>query len=169
MTTSQLPYRERLAAPTWAAPAFLTLSGVVLARRLRAAARRQGRIRRVVAIVGSLFTTLAVLRMVRRFSQLAIEVDSDAVHVRFGPIEKQLPMGEIRDVRIVTYNPLRYLGWGYRIGIGGGQAFSQIGVARGVELTLQEGEKTQRYFISSRTPEALANAIATAAGAGGAA
>jgi len=70
----------------------------------------------------------------------------------------------VRDVRVVDYNPLRYLGWGYRIAPGGRRAFSQIGVRRGVEITANEDGKQRRYFVSSNDPEALAAAVAGAAG-----
>lgn len=162
-----LPYRERLQPPAWAAPALGTVGLMWVLRRLRGGKPRP-LWRKALAGINGIFTLLTVLRMVRRFANIAVEVEDESVRLRFGGVEKRLPARAVRDVRVATYNPLRYLGWGYRTGIGGGRAFSQIGVARGVEITLEEDGRTQRYFVSSRTPEALAGAVAFIAGVGAA-
>lgn len=163
--TVSLPYRERIQPPGWAAPAFGALGIVWLARRLRGS-RKRSLWRKLFGAVNGVFTLFTVLRLVRRFANVAVEVEDEAVRLRFGGVEKRLPAASVRDVRVVTYNPLRYLGWGYRAGIGGGRAFSQIGIARGVEITVDNDGRDERYFVSSRTPEALAGAVASIAGAG---
>jgi hypothetical protein len=160
-----LPYRERLQPPAWAAPAFGTLGVMWMVRRVRNGKPRP-LWRKALAALNGVFTLLTVLRLVRRFANVAVEVEEESVRLRFGGIEKRLPASAVRDVRVAMYNPLRYLGWGYRVGLGGGRAFSQIGVARGVEITLDEDGHMQRYFVSSRAPEALASAVAYIAGAG---
>lgn len=163
-----LPYRERIQPPGWAAPAFGALGLVWVVRRLRGGKKRP-LWRKLFSAINGFFTLMTVLRMVRRFANVAVEVEDESVRLRFGGIEKRLPAANVRDVRVATYNPLRYLGWGYRAGLGGGRAFSQIGIARGVEITVDDGGRSERYFVSSRTPEALAGAVASIAGAGEAA
>lgn len=161
---SRTPYRERIAPPPWAMPAMGVLGAAWLFRRLRGGKQRSWP-RRLFGMVNTAFTALTVLRLIRRFGQVAVEVGDDAVRVRAAGVERRLPAGDVRDVRVATYNPVRFLGWGYRIGLGGQRAFSQLGVSRGVEITVQEDDQQRRYFVSSNDPEALASAIASIAGA----
>jgi len=161
-----LPYRERIQPPGWATPALSVLGLVVVARRLRGDGKKRPLWRKLFAVVNGLLTLFTVIRLLRRFANVAVEVEDESVRLRFGGIEKRLPAATVRDVRVAIYNPLRYLGWGYRVGLGGGRAFSQLGVARGVEITVDDDGRTRRYFVSSRTPEALAGAVASIAGAG---
>jgi hypothetical protein len=104
------------------------------------------------------------MRFMRRLGSVAVEVEETAVHLGVGPIEKRIPVEAVRDVRVATYNPVRFLGWGYRIGLGGSRAFSQIGVRGGVEIVAEEDSRERTYFVSSNEPEALASAIAGVAG-----
>lgn len=158
------PYRERVPAPPWAMPAAGALGALWMLRRLRKGGKRSWP-RRAFALVNTALTALTILRLLRRFGQVAVEVEDEAVRVRAGGIEKRLLAADVRDVRVATYNPLRFFGWGYRIGLGGQRAFSQIGVPRGVEITVQEDGAQRRYFVSSNAPEALASAVASIAGA----
>lgn len=160
-------YRERVKAPNWVVPLLGALGGLWTARRLRRQARRGvPRWHRAFAAVNSMMTAMTVIRFVQRVGNVAVEVGDDAVHIACGPFESRIEVTEVRDVRVVRYNPLLYLGWGYRIAPGGRRAYSQIGVGRGVEIAAVENGRQRRYFVSSNEPEALASAIATVAGAG---
>jgi len=157
-------YRERVPLPGWARPALGALGAMWLFRRTRKSARTRPAWRTALTAVSSVMTLLTVFRTVSALGKVAVEVESSAIRVGLGPIEHRIAAANVRDVRVVDYNPLRYLGWGYRIAPGGRRAFSQIGVRRGVEITANEDGKQRRYFVSSNDPEALAAAVAGAAG-----
>ncbi len=162
-------YRERVPMPGWVVPALAALGGLMAFRRLRGAVRK-GRPawRRALTLANSVMTVMTVVRFVRGLSQVAVEVEERNVHLGVGPFEKRIPVESVRDVRVASYNPLRFLGWGYRMGPGGRRAFSQIGVRRGVEIVAEDDGSERTYFVSSNEPEALASAVAAAAGVGGA-
>jgi hypothetical protein len=93
------------------------------------------------------------------FRRLRIQVSDTAVQFRFGLLRKSLPLGKIQGCEPKRYNWLPYGGWGVRFTLGGRRAWSMPGVPRGVEFTVAEGTKVRRYFVSSRSPELLAEAV----------
>ena len=160
-------YRERVKTPDWVVPLLSALGGLWIARRLSKQAKRGVPAwRRTFSALNSATTALTVIRFLQRLGNVAVEVEDEAVHLAVGPFEHRIAVQNVRDVRIARYNPLLYLGWGYRIAPGGRRAFSQIGVSRGVEIATNENGHKRRYFVSSKDPEALAGAIASVAGAG---
>jgi hypothetical protein len=160
-------YRERVPVPTWVVPAASALGGLWVARRVRGQVKRgRPRWRIVFTVVNSALSLSSALGLLRRFGNIAVEVDDEYIHAGAGPAEQRIPVANVRDVRVARYNPLRFLGWGYRLGLGGNRAISQIGVQRGVEITSDEDGRQRRYFISSNSPEELAAAIAGVAGLG---
>lgn len=159
-------YRERVAVPGWVMPTLGVLGGLFVARRLRGLMGKRSAFRKLFSLVNAISTAATLLGLVRRFGHVAVEVEGEFIHLGFGPIERRIVARNVRDVRIVPYNPVQFLGWGYRLGTDGRRAFSQIGVRRGVEVTVDEYGRQRRYFISSNEPEALASAIASVAGVG---
>ncbi len=161
-------YRERVSVPGWVVPLLGMLGGLGIARRVRGLRGGKPLGRKIVSVMNTLSTMFMLLGAVRRFAYIAIEVEEQYVRLGLGPMETKIPVQSVRDVRVVNYNPLRFLGWGYRIGLDGRRAFSQIGVRRGVEITAEDDGRQHRYFVSSNEPEALASAIAGVAGVGSA-
>lgn len=157
-------YRERVGMPRWARPTLGALGALWVLRRTRKQAKERSAWRAALTLVSSTMTVFTVFRFLRGFGKVAVEVRGSDIRVGIGPFEQRIAAESVRDVRVVGYNPLRYLGWGYRVAPGGHHAFSQIGVRRGVEITTLNGGKQQRTFISSNEPEALAGAIARSAG-----
>jgi hypothetical protein len=164
-----MDYRERVPVPGWVLPLLGMLGGLWAVRRLRGMKGGKPLWRKIFAVMNTVSTAFMLLGVIRRFGNVAIEVEEQYVRLGIGPIETKIPVQSVRDVRVASYNPLRFLGWGYRIGLGGRRAFSQIGVRRGVEITAEEEDGRQhRYFVSSNEPEALASAVASVAGVGSA-
>jgi hypothetical protein len=161
-------YRERVPMPGWVVPALGLLGGLWVARRVRGLRGHKPRWRKALSLMNAVSTAFMLLGAVRRFGYIAIEVEEQNIRLGLGPMEKRIPAQNVRDVRVAIYNPLRFLGWGYRLGFDGRRAFSQIGVPRGVEITADEDGRQRRYFVSSNEPEALASAVAAVAGVGSA-
>ncbi len=157
-------YRERVPVPGWVTPALGALGGLWVTRRARGLSGKGSAFRKVFSVVNAVSTALTLVGLVRRFGFVAVEVEPESIHLGVGPIERTIATRNIRDIRIVPYNPLQFLGWGYRTGVDGRRAFSQIGVRRGVEITVDEKGRQRRYFISSNEPEALASAVAAVSG-----
>ena len=107
----------------------------------------------VLATLGVL-TIVAVL-----FSSLTVQVDPEAVRIRFGPgpVGKRFPVAEIRSVRPVR-NHWTY-GWGIRL-TPHGWLFNVSGLDA-VELMMGDGK---RYRIGTDQPRELLTAIVQAGG-----
>lgn len=93
------------------------------------------------------------------FRRLSIAVSDEEVRFGFGVLRKSIPVEAIRACEAKRYNWLAYGGWGLRFALGGRRAYSMPGVAGGVEITVAEGKRVRRYFVSSRYPERLAEAV----------
>jgi hypothetical protein len=102
-----------------------------------------------VLLVGVLFS----------FRRLHIQVSDDAIRFRFGVFGKTLPLADVQGCEPQKYRWLTYGGWGIRFALGGRKAWSMPGVPEGVEITVAEGKRVRRYFVSSRSPELLAEAV----------
>jgi hypothetical protein len=97
------------------------------------------------------------------FSTLTVQVDREAVRLRFGIglIRKRFDLTEVRGWRAVR-NPW-YCGWGIRLVPGVGVLWNVSGYDA-VELALADGK---RFRIGTDEPQALVTAIATARGVAG--
>ena len=93
------------------------------------------------------------------FRRLRIAVNDDEMRFAFGMLRKTLPLAAIQPVEAKRYRWLTYGGWGIRHALGGRRAWSMPGVPEGVEITVAEGTRVRRYFVSSRSPELLAEAV----------
>ena len=160
----QTQYRERVPMPGWVVPLMGAFGGIWIGRRVRGLGGRGSAPRKLFSLLNGVTTVAALIGTIRRFGYVAIEVQPDDIRLGYGPFERRIRATSVRDVRVAPYNPLPFLGWGYRTGSAGRRAFSQVGVPSGVEITAQEGDRQLRYFVSSNEPEALASAIATVAG-----
>jgi hypothetical protein len=91
------------------------------------------------------------------FIRLLLEVTTDAVVVRYRPlVRRSIPLADIEQVKVRTYNALReYGGWGVKGWSRKNMAYNVSG-DKGVELTLRDG---RRVMLGSQRPEELAEAI----------
>ena len=110
---------------------------------------------------GPLLVVLAILFLL--FPTLTVEVDRDAVRLRFGVglIRKRIDLTGVRGWQAVR-NPW-YSGWGIRL-LPGGSVLWNVSGYDAVELTLADG---RRFRIGTDEPQALVSAIATARGVTG--
>jgi hypothetical protein len=97
---------------------------------------------------------LVAASLVLVFSALTVEVDADAIRLRFGIglVRKRIPLGEVTGWREVR-NPW-YTGWGIRLGPG--YVLWNVSGMGGVELDLASG---RRFRVGTDEPPALVSAI----------
>jgi len=93
------------------------------------------------------------------FRRLRIAVTDERVEFGFGVFRRSLPLASIQSCEVKRYNWLPYGGWGIRFSTGGRRAYSVPGVPRGVEITIAQGKKVRRYFVSSTQPERFASSL----------
>jgi hypothetical protein len=93
------------------------------------------------------------------FRRLRIAVTDDRVEFGFGVFRRSLPLASIQSCEVKRYNWLPYGGWGIRFSTRGRRAYSMPGVPRGVEITVGQGKKARRYFVSSTQPERFASSL----------
>jgi hypothetical protein len=88
------------------------------------------------------------------FSSLTVEVDDDALRMRFGVglVRKRIPLAEVRAWRVVR-NPW-ITGWGIRLGPG--YVLWNVSGREAVELDFASG---RRFRVGTDEPEALVSAI----------
>ena len=109
-----------------------------------------------VELVWTEFVLLLVLGWLYK-TRLVTEVRADGLVLHFQWLWRRrwIPFTDIRDYRVVTYNPLRdYGGWGIR-GLPGNMAYN-VGGNRGVHLTFTDGAK---LLVGSQRPAELARAL----------
>ncbi len=93
------------------------------------------------------------------FTNLAVRVTDAGLSFRYGMFGKSFEWDQITSVEATDYRWITYGGWGIRFSTGGRRAWSQLGVKRGVVVAVTEGKNQRRYFVSSRRPDELADAI----------
>jgi hypothetical protein len=93
------------------------------------------------------------------FTNLVVAVTDTGVHFAFGVFNKRVGLSDITFVEARDYRWTEYGGWGIRWALKGKRAWSVPGAKRGVLITLSEKGRERSYFISSRRPEELAQAI----------
>jgi hypothetical protein len=101
--------------------------------------------------------SLALSVFIPQLLRLHIEVSRGQLRVRVGPFGRTIEGSAIRSARPERYRPWAFGGWGWRFGWSGGpiQAYSVPFLRSGVEVETSRG----RYYLSSRTPARLAQAI----------
>ena len=101
------------------------------------------------------FIALSVnLLMLVTFSNLHVEVDDQALELRFKPgfVSRRVPLSEIESCEVVSNR--WYWGWGVRLTPQG--TLYNVGGLRAVEVCLQSG---RRVRVGSDEPERLAEAV----------
>ncbi|HEX7604868.1 MAG TPA: hypothetical protein VF316_24785 [Polyangiaceae bacterium] len=105
---------------------------------------------------------LAVVWLLLMF--LRVTVTTEHVHVQLGLFGPKIPIAKLVSAKAEDYQPLKYGGWGIRLGRDGSWAYSMPGSGgRGVRLTYEtEGGKKKEVFVSTNDPEAVLAGIAKA-------
>ncbi len=93
------------------------------------------------------------------FRSLKVVVSEGQVRFGFGLLRKSIRFEQIKAIEAKRYRWLIYGGWGVRLSFSGRRAWSVPGVPAGAELTVEEGRRVRRYFVSSRFPERLLEAM----------
>ena len=109
-----------------------------------------------VWVFGGVSLLLAIVGY--RLAWVEFRIGEEGVEYGFRGLRNFVPWSRIHALEAETY-PLRYLGWGYRIGGRRDRAYSVIGPRRGVRLRFEDEQgKEWSIFLSSRTPEAAVEA-----------
>lgn len=103
--------------------------------------------------------TLFLMFALINFTNLVVAVTETSLHLAFGVFNKRVGLSDITFAEARDYRWTEYGGWGIRWAMRGKRAWSVPGVRRGVLITLAEKGRERSYFISSRRPEELAQAI----------
>jgi hypothetical protein len=106
-----------------------------------------------------LLALAALVLVMGSFRRLRIAATDERVEFGFGLFRRSLPLASIQSCEVKRYNWLPYGGWGIRFSMGGRRAYSVPGVPRGVEITVAQGRKVRRYFVSSTQPERFASSL----------
>jgi hypothetical protein len=150
-------YRESVLASRWLMAA-IALAAVAAFAGAVATLRSEDEHRGATAVM--LAAILAVLIAVALcFARLRIATDGGTLRFRFGPFGPTLDASEIRSVEVTRYRWLAFGGWGIRFGRIAGHratAYSVPFLRSGVTIETANGK---RYYVSSRQPESLAEAI----------
>ncbi|MCJ7492460.1 MAG: DUF3093 family protein [Dehalococcoidia bacterium] len=158
--SSPLRYQEEVPAPLWLQAVILFgVAALVAGVAVSAATGQVGwqtyaLYYPFMALVGALLVFVFF-----SFRYLRIAVSDEELRFAFGMLRRTLPLAAIQSVEAKKYRWLTYGGWGIRYALGGRRAWSLPGVPEGVEFTLAEGTRVRRYFVSSRSPELLAEAV----------
>jgi hypothetical protein len=109
-----------------------------------------------VAVLGAM--SVALFFLVPSLLRLRIEVGNHDLRVRLGPFRRTIAASAIRSAQPERYRPWAFGGWGWRLGWSGGtsmQAYSVPFLRSGVAVETERG----RFYLSSRSPAQLAQAI----------
>lgn len=93
------------------------------------------------------------------FQHLAIRVSWGKLEFSYGVLKKSMPLDTVTESKVTRYDWLVYGGWGIRLSTKGRRAWSVPGVPGGVEVKAMDKGKERSYFISSRQPRSLLEAI----------
>jgi hypothetical protein len=153
-------YEEELPMPAWFQSILLVALGAVVFAMVLPAFEGFGGAGAFAAYYLVLTSALALMLFaIVTFRRLTIVVGGEEVRFGFGVLRKAIPFERIKSFEAKRYDWLVYGGWGVRFSLGGRRAWSVPGVPKGVEFTVEEGRRVRRYFVSSRYPERLVEAV----------
>ncbi len=167
-----LPYRETTPSPRWlligmALLALAPLLGATAAMRDPSLSGAGG----VATVAVLLLASAMLLGLVMLGSKLTVEVDAERVRFRFGPFGRTLRTMDIEAAAVERYSLWTFGGWGWRFGWlrdahgHRPQAFTVPFLRSGVAVITRSGgtrkgsSRGGTFYLSSRTPERLAEAI----------
>jgi Protein of unknown function (DUF3093) len=154
-----LRYQEEVPAPFWLQTVILVGIGALIAAIVAAAAGDDTGWPLYVYYPFMAFLAAALLLVLLSFRRLKIAVSDQDLHFAFGVFKKSFPLASIQRAEAKKYRWLTYGGWGIRYALGGRRAWSLPGTPEGVEITVSEGKRVRTYFVSSRSPALLAEAL----------
>jgi hypothetical protein len=156
-----LIYEEKLPLPAWMQIVlFGGLTGIGFVNLTWPVFGDLGSARQYIAYYLTMTTVLALLAYAfASFRRLTIVISGDVIRFAFGVLRKSIALERIQSCEVRRYKWRTFGGWGIRFALGRRRAWSVPGVAGGVELTVVEGKRVRRYFVSSRSPELLAEAV----------
>lgn len=105
--------------------------------------------------LGSLAFVVLTGVVVLWFGVLRIDVAGGELRASFGPFAKRIRVDEIAEVTVAPYRWTQYWGWGIRIRPNK-RAWSVPFINTGVRIAHVSGRE---YYISSRAPERLRDAL----------
>jgi len=94
------------------------------------------------------------------FRTLIVWVDDSYVAFGYGRFRKRFSFDQISDVKTEKYDFVKYGGAGIRFARGGFRAWSIPFMYTCVEISVTESGKERTYYVSSRNPSELEQAIA---------
>ena len=99
------------------------------------------------------------------FLFLRATVTPDTLHIQLGLFGPKIPIADIVEVSVAKYDPLKYGGWGIRLGTDGSVAYSVPGHGgRGLRVRFTRGGRERNVFVTSPNPDELLAAIERARG-----
>jgi hypothetical protein len=102
------------------------------------------------------------------FMFLRVTVTPDTLHVQLGLFGPKVAIDEITSATVAKYNPIKYGGWGIRLGVDGSIAYSLPGHGgKGVAVTFTKNGKQRKMFVTCPNPEEIVAAIDKARARGG--
>ncbi|MCB9895096.1 MAG: hypothetical protein H6839_11650 [Planctomycetes bacterium] len=100
---------------------------------------------------------LLMLLLAIPFGSLRFSVDADGVVASWGGlIKKRIPLADLTNVEHGKYKWLEYGGWGWRMNMRGGMAFSDLGMPGAVYVHYGEG---RTLAVTLKDPAAAADAV----------
>ncbi|MBI2866215.1 MAG: hypothetical protein HYX99_02495 [Chloroflexi bacterium] len=152
-------YHEEVRAPAWfQVLAWLPVPTLLTALIVPALTEDMGR-DAYIFFLGMGLALAVVLVLATNFTAIQVQVTPDALRFGFGWFKHRVPLHAVRQVKTARYYWWPYGGWGLCIATGGRRAYSLPGIPAGAEVTVEERGRVRRYFVSSRRPEELAQAL----------
>jgi hypothetical protein len=93
------------------------------------------------------------------FTNLTLSVSESGFECRYGLFGKSFKWEQINSAEVSDYRWITYGGWGIRYSTKGRRAWSQLGAKQGVVLNVTEGSSERHYFVSSKRPDELLDAL----------
>lgn len=152
-------YSEEVPAPLWLPAVIIVGLAAVIAAIIAGAAGDDTGWPPYVYYPFMALLAAALLLAFLSFRRLKIAVSDQDFRFAFGVLRKSFPLASIQRVEAKKYRWLTYGGWGIRYAPGGRRAWSLPGTPEGVEVTVSEGKRVRTYFVSSRSPALLAEAL----------
>ncbi|UCC92477.1 MAG: hypothetical protein JSW25_07345 [Thermoplasmata archaeon] len=110
-----------------------------------------------IAIQGAVVALLVILALI--FNSLVVEVDRQTLSFHFGPIGRDIPLGEIDSIRAVAVHATKeFMGWGIRVGPDGTIGYIASGNV-GVRLAISDGKE---YVLTVNDPQGMVEYVRAA-------
>jgi hypothetical protein len=93
------------------------------------------------------------------FMNLEVRCDTEALSFHYGPVGKDIPLGDIESIRSVSVHPMRdFMGYGIRVGPDGAVGYIASGNV-GVRVSLSDSKE---YVVTVHDPQSLVDYVRAA-------